>query len=56
MKKLCKNEYERAAKVFAEGFMDDPAFSLVLQGVEEPTHLLQRYFLNYLNACKELLL
>lgn len=56
MEKLCKNEYERAAKVFAEGFMDDPAFSLVLQGVEEPTCLLQRYFLNYLNACKELLL
>lgn len=56
MQILEKREYRRAAQVFAEGFADDPAFSLVLQGIAEPTKVLEKYFFNYIQECKELLL
>ena len=56
MRKLRKHEYDRAAAVFAAGFLEDPAFSLVLQGCEDANKLLETYFLNYINNCKELLL
>lgn len=56
MRRLQECEFERAAAVFATGFMDDPAFSLVLQGFEDGKSRLKNYFLNYMNVCKELLL
>ena len=56
MRKLNENEYERAAEVFAAGFLTDPAFSLVLQGFADAEQRLKTFFLNYMNACKELLL
>lgn len=56
MQILKQNEYERAAAVFASGFLNDPAFSLVLQGIEDAQDCLKTYFLNYMTSCKELLL
>lgn len=56
MQILKQNEYERAAAVFASGFLSDPAFSLVLQGIEDAQDCLKTYFLNYMTSCKELLL
>ena len=56
MERLEKREYRRAAQVFAEGFVSDPAFSFVLQGIAEPTKVLEKYFFNYIQECKELLL
>ena len=56
MRKLERYEYEEAAAVFAAGFMDDPAFSLVLQGIEDAKLRLKTFFLNYMNSCEELLL
>ena len=45
-----------AAQCFAEGFIDDPAFALILQGQKNGKSLLYKYFLNYITGCKELLL
>ncbi len=56
MKRLSESEYPRAARVFAEGFVSDPAFSFVLQGFAQPVAVLETYFLNYIQKCKELLL
>lgn len=56
MRRLQSSEYKRAASVFAAGFTNDPAFSLVLQGFEDSAQRIENYFLNYMNTCKELLL
>ncbi|MBR5783068.1 MAG: GNAT family N-acetyltransferase [Clostridia bacterium] len=53
---LPKKEIDRAAEVFADGFMEDPAFSLLLKDTPSGKALLQQYFLDYLISCKELLL
>ena len=53
---LPAEELNMAAEVFADGFMQDPAFAKVLSEAENGKDLLYQYFLNYLSACKELLL
>ena len=56
MLSLQPEELNTAAAVFADGFADDPAFSLALDGEIKGKTLLYQYFLNYISACKELLL